>query len=272
MKFNIKILMPFALLLVGLFSCEEKQDLQTDDTQIAAILTHDNLETIEPANLPEQSKEYIEFNYFDTYVESVERAVNKGYRTTMGNGEILFFNTNGDVLEFEGEVSEHGPFGGVHPHGPCWRLRRFLRGHHGNHDANGDGHPDGPFAFNIDELPAAITDYVTENYPDNEIVRAAFKDGRFLILVNAPAILAFDEEGNFLREINPLEHCSRPCHRLEAGELSETITTYITENFPNATIRRACEKPRGTVVFLTNGDRILILGFNADDELVFQRP
>ncbi len=272
MKFNAKILMPFALLLVGLFACEEKQDLQTDDTQIVAILTDDKLETIELANLPEQSRDYIEYNYFDTYVESVERAVNKGYRTTMGNGEILFFNTSGDVLEYEGEVHPNGPLGGVHPHGPCSRLRRFLRGHHGDHDSNGDGHPDGPFAFNADELPTAITDYITENYPDDEIVRAAFKDDKFLILINAPAILAFDEDGNFLREINPLEHCSRPCHGLEANELPETISTYITENFPDATIRRACERERGIVVFLTNGDRVLVVGFNADGELVFQRP
>ena len=271
MKFNVKFLMPFALLLVGLFSCD-KQELETEDTQIAAIVSAENLTFIEPANLPEISREYIEFNYFDTYVESAEQALNRGYRTTLGNGEILFFNTDGEVLEFEGEVRAHGPFGGVHPHGPCLRLRRWLRGHHGNHDGNGDGRPDGPFAYNIDELPAAITDYVTENYPDNEIVRAAFKDGNFLILVNAPVILAFDEDGNFLREINPLEHCSRPCNRLEADELPEAITMYIRDHFPDATFRRACQRERGIVVFLTNGDRILILGFNADGELVFQRP
>lgn len=271
MKFNAKILLPFALLLIGLFACD-KQELETDDTQIAAIVSADNLEFIEPANLPQVSREYLEFNYFDTYVETVEQATNRGYRTTLGNGEVLFFNTTGDVLEFEGEVRANGPFGGVHPHGPCQRLRRWLRGHNGNHDCNGDGRPDGPFAFNIDELPEAIVAYVTENYPDNEIVRAAFKDNHFLILVNAPAILAFDGEGAFLREINPLQHCARPCHRLEADELSEAITSYLRENFPDATIRRACERPRGTVVFLANGDRMVIIGFNADGEFVFQRP
>lgn len=272
MKFNAKILMPFALLLVGLFACEEKQELQTDDTQIAAIISADNIEEIALEDLPVLSKEYIYFNYFDTYVESVERVVNRGFRTTLGNGEILFFNTDGGVLEFEGEIRPNGPLGGVHPHGPCMKLRRWLRGHNGNHDCNGDGRPDGPFAFNIDELPAAITDYVTENYPDNDIVRAAFKDDRFLILVNAPVVLAFDGEGNFLREINPLAHCARPCHRLEADELSESITTYIGDNFPDSVVRRACERPRGTIVFLANGDEMLILGFNPDGEFVFQRP
>lgn len=271
MKINVKFLMPFALLLLGVFSCE-KEEQTNDDAAIAAIVTADNLAAINTTDLPEISKEYIDYNYFDTYVEEAEAATGKGYRAVLGNGETLYFGTDGEVMEFEGTVLDRGPFGGVHPHGPCFRLRRWLRGHHGNHDCNGDGRPDGPFAYDIDELPETITDYVTENYPDNTIRRAAFRDDQFIILVGVRVILSFDADGNFIEELSPLRHCSRHCNSLTREELPETVSAYIVENYAEATFGRACDTLRGTIVFLTNGEQRVFLGFNEDGELVFERP
>ncbi|MEZ4984666.1 MAG: PepSY-like domain-containing protein [Saprospiraceae bacterium] len=268
---NLKFFLPLFVLLMGLMSCE-KETNTSDEALITDIATAADLQAITPDNLPEASQKYIEDNYFDTYIETAESAPSKGYRVTLGLGEILYFNTTGDVLEYGETLRPNGPFGGVHPHGPCFRLRRFLRGHGGHHDCNGDGEPDGPFAFSVDSLPSAITDYVAANYPDNEIVRAAFRDDRYLTLVNVPVVLAFDADGNVLAEINPLEHCSRPCNSLTQEELPEAVAAYITANHPAATFRRACTGERGTLVMLTQDGQRIVLGFDADGNLVFQRP
>jgi hypothetical protein len=267
---HLKFLLPIlAVALVG-FSCEKENESAEDD-QVIEIVTAADLVATDVANLPEAAQEYIEFNYFDTYVETVEVAESRGFRVVMADGEVVFFNTRGDVLEYTGIVRPNGPLGGEHPHGPCVRLRRLLRGHGGQHDCNGDGRPDGPFAYAIEELPTTITDYVTANYPDNEVVRAAFKDGRFVILVDVPVVLAFDEAGAFLAEINPLEHCSRPCAGMTAADLPAVITDYITATFPEGTIRLVCGNERYTRVMLTQNGRRIILGFDADGNLVYTR-
>jgi hypothetical protein len=270
---RIKFILP--LLTLGLFfvSCEKEQ-VADENTQVAEIFLAEDLETILPANLPEIAQDYLEANYFDTYVEEAARAPRHGYMAMLGNGENVFFNLDGGVIEYEGEVVANGPFGGNHPHGPCVRrVRRWLRGHFGNHDINGDGEPDGPFAYNVDDLPTTITDYVGANYPNGQIHRAAFRDDMFLILINRRLVLAFDADGNFLHEINPLRHCLRLCNNLTEEELSDPVATYITTNFPEAEFGRACGREGGrTLVALLLEEGRVILGFNAEGELVFQRP
>lgn len=267
---HLKFLLPLLAIAFVSFSCEKDNETSEDDL-IVEIVTSTSLVATDIENLPEAAQEYVELNYFDTYVETAEVAASLGFRVTMADGEVVFFNTRGDVLEYTQVVRPNGPLGGVHPHGPCVRLRRFLRGHAGQHDTNGDGRPDGPFAYSVEELPVAITDYVTANYPDNEIVRAAFKDGRFVILVNVPVVLAFNEAGTFLAEINPLEHCTRQCIRGSVAELPASITDYIQTTYPSGTVRLVCGNERYTRVMLTENGRRIILGFDADGNWVYTR-
>jgi len=268
---QMKMLLPLVLLVFAIMACE-KEETADDNTLVAEIVTANSLVATTPENLPATSQKYITDNYFDTYIESVEVATDKGYRVVLGNGENLFFTIRGRDIEFEGELRLNGPFGGNHPQGPCRRLARWMRGHGGQHDCDGDGVPDGPFAFDIAELPAAITAYVAAEYPDQTIRRAAFRDDRFLLLLNRNLVLAFDAEGNILAEVNPLEHCTRRCNSLTRDELSAEVAAHLAANFPASTFRAACGTERGTLVFLINNDRRLVLGFNLAGELVFQRP
>ncbi|MCB0636418.1 MAG: PepSY-like domain-containing protein [Lewinella sp.] len=270
---RIKFILPLLALSLAFLACEKEQ-VADENTQVAEIFLAEDLTEVPPADLPASAEEYIEANYFDTYIEAAYRAPRHGYMTMLGNGENVFFDLNGGVIEYEGEVVTNGPFGGNHPNGPCVRrVRRWLRGHFGNHDCDGDGVPDGPFAYNVDELPTTITDYVATNYPDAEILRAAFRDDTFLILINGRLVLAFDADGNFLREVDPLAHCMRICNNLTAEELPEAVATYIGTNFPEAEFGRACGRENGrTLVVLLLEEGRVILGFNADGELVFQRP
>lgn len=267
---HLKFLLPILALALVAFSCE-KENAASEDDQVIEIVTATNLVATDIANLPAAAQAYIDFNYFDTYVETVEVAEARGFRVVMADGEVVFFNARGEVLEYTAVVRPNGPLGGEHPHGPCVRLRRWLRGHGGQHDGNGDGRPDGPFAYAIADLPAAITDYVAANYPDNAVVRAAFKDGRFVILVDVPVVLAFNEAGVFLAEINPLEHCTRPCRAMTAADLPAVITDYIRATYPDGTIRLVCGTERYTRVMLTQNGRRIILGFDAAGTLVYTR-
>ncbi|RME97955.1 MAG: hypothetical protein D6772_09690 [Bacteroidetes bacterium] len=274
MKNSFKFILP--LLAFGLFtlSCEKEEASPQDDNElIVEILTTTSLDPVEVTNLPVQSQEYIEDNYFDTYVEVAERAENKGYRVELGIGEVLFFNTNGEVLEFEGEVSAFGSLGGNHPHGPCVRLPRRLRGLGVNHDIDGDGTPNGPFAIFNDSLPFVVRSYISTNYPDAEIHRAAFRDDNFLVLITGFRVLVFDADGNFVEERDPLEHCRERCNRLTAEELPDRIVNYIRTNLPGATFRGACQRERGIMVFLvTENGRRVILGFSRAGVHIFSRP
>ncbi len=271
MQMRVKILLPLLALTLAFFSCE-KEELASDETLISEIILADNLQAVQTADLPQSGQKYIDDNYFDTYVEEAYVASNRGYKVTLGNGENLFFDLDGKVLDYDKDFVGNGPLGNVHPHGPCFRLRRWLRGHGGQHDCDGDGVPDGPFAFDPDELPETITDYVAENYPNGVIRRAAYRDDHYFVLLNGWRVLAFDADGNFLRQVNILEHCRRICNGLTADELPEGIVSYVQENFPDATFHRACSRGEATVVVLINDDQRVILGFDADGNLVFQRP
>lgn len=271
MNRSLQLFLSLSLLVLAFSACEKEQ-VADDNTLVSEIILADDLQSIRPDQLPEASTKYINDNYFDTFIEDAYLAPRRGYQVQLGLGENLYFTLDGEVIEFEGEVRLNGPLGGVHPHGPCFRLRRWLRGHGGQHDCDGDGVPDGPFAYAIDELPDAITDYVSDNYSDAIVRRAAFRDDRFILLISGPTILAFDGDSNFLREINPLEHCQRPCNGLEEEELSDAVATYIAINFPDAEFRRACARGARTLVFLVDGDQRVFLGFDADGNLIFQRP
>lgn len=271
MQMQVKLILPFLVLFLGIVACE-KEEVSTDDNTISEIILSTDLQEVETSALPHTSQKYIDDNYFDTYVDEVRMAPRRGFMVTLGIGEVLYFNLGGEVLDFDGEFVRNGPLGPIHPHGPCFRLRRWLRGHGGNHDCDGDGVPDGPFAYDPDELPETITGYVAENYPDTEIRRAAYRDDRYLLLITGGIVLAFDGDGNFLREINILEHCQRVCNGLTEDELSDAVATYIAENFPDAVFRRACSRAERTLVLLSDGDQRVVLGFDAEGNLIFQRP
>lgn len=271
MNRTLQLFLSLSLFVLAFSACEKEQ-VADDNTLVTEIILADDLQTVRPDQLPESSTKYVKDNYFDTFIEEVNMAPNRGYQVQLGLGENLYFTLDGEVIEYEGEVRLNGPLGGVHPHGPCFRLRRWLRGHGGQHDCDGDGEPDGPFAYAIDELSEEITSYIAENYPDAIIRRAAFRDDRFILLITGPTIVAFDGDGNFLREINPLAHCQRPCNGLEEGELSEAVAVYIAANFPDAEFRRACARGERTLVLLVNDDQRVFLGFDAEGNLIFQRP
>ena len=140
----------FLLVCFAMASCNKEETI-TDDSLIEEIASSSSKVNIEPDALPAQTQQLIEDEYFETYVETVARVDSKGYEITLGNEDVMYCNTNGD--ELRGRDRSHGP----HRPGPC-------------------GHGQ---LVNPDDLPDAIVDYITDNYPGADILRAKLKGDKY---------------------------------------------------------------------------------------------
>ncbi len=124
----------------------------------------------------------------------------------------------------------------------------------------------------IEDLPASITDYITQNYPDATIDRAFKKGtGDYIVLIKtvdgAIKILEFDTNGAFVKELERKKHGPNgpKDHRKKLNEVDPTtlpsaITDYITTNYAGATIVKA-----GTT---RDGDYIVALDWNGSPKVL----
>ncbi len=249
-----RLLMAISAFSLGLalVSCNKNDELITDDELIRDIALAENRVPVQPAELPVEITNYIELNQFDTYIEEAALAPEAGYELTMGTGENLYFNLEGDVLEFRGPGD--GNFGPNGPHGPC-----FIRG-------RGFGRP-----VPVADLPAVVVDYISTNYPDNTIERAKARNGFLFVKLNGPVVLLFNSAGLFVEELSPIRHCLE-CRPVRNVELPAPISEYIAANFPEAELRGACRRGGRIAVFLLNDGARQILVFDQDGNLLFQRP
>ena len=243
-----------AILVLGLTACE-KDEPADDLALIQEIAFAADRTDISPAELPAEAQYILEEQFFETYPETVYAVAGRGYCAELGNDEVLYFNQRGALLEFVGEHDRRGPFGQRHPHGPCHHLfRRF-------------GH-----IVPVDSLPPAIQTYVTDNYPDSEIVRAKVRDETVYIMVDRHTVLTFDLEGNFLEEVSPLASCNRPCRELGEDEAATAVEDYIAANFPDAEVKRTCRRIATIHVLLLTDEGRIILVFDSTGTFLFQRP
>lgn len=120
----------------------------------------------------------------------------------------------------------------------------------------------------IDDLPAAITNYVQTTYPRASIQGAARGENGFTLvrikLGNGnPLVLVFDMNQTFVKALNPRSHHGTPV-AIEA--LPEVIRTYIQTNFAGSKILHARTGPEGRFgILIRKADNtVAVLGFAAD--------
>ena len=171
-------------------------------------------------------------------------APSKGYELNMGSGDNLFFDRSNNLLEFRGPQS---------PHGPCYRPGAY-------------GSP-----VRVERLPDAVIRYITANYPDNEIRRVSTRSGHFIVAVDAPALLLFDEQGAFVEELSPIRYCQGACRPVRQDQLPAGIPAYIRANYNDSTFRQACARSGRIAVWLTNAEGRIILVFDREGNLLFVR-
>jgi hypothetical protein len=232
-----------SVLTISLLTSCNKEETATEDTLIAEIATSSSKVNIEPEDLPAPAQQTIEDEYFETYIETVSRVDNKGYEITMGNEDVMYCDMRGD--ELRGGDLRHGP----HRPGPCGR-----------------GEPVG-----LDELPVAIVDYITDNYPGEDILRAKLKGDKYLVKITGHMILVFEGDGTFLLEAPIFRFCHHFVDRIDIDNLNDMIVDYITDNYPNAEIKIAWRVRGKIVVGIITPDGRKIVVFDLDGNFLFDR-
>lgn len=225
-----------------LSSCNKEEALSTDDALIEEIATSTDKVNVEPTALPIQTRTYIEDSFFESYVESAAVVADKGYEIVLANEDVLYCNRDGEALH-----ARNRRHGRPHRPGPC-----------------GQGEP-----LATTDLPASVTAYITENYPDAEIRRAKTKDGNYLVKVTGHLILIFDSEGTFVSEAPMFRFCRG--ERIASEDLSAVIVSYITANYPDAEIKVAVEIRNKIAVGILTDDGRKILVFDLDGNFLFER-
>ncbi len=242
---NLMFVFMCMLTLAIFTSCDKTNEVLTDDLLIEEIATSQNREVIDPNELPPTIVAFTADHYFDTYIEQSVEVEDLGFEVRLANEQNAYFNADGENL-----VGRRGRRGG----------------HCGNKDSL--------TMVEIADLPVAITEYVTTNYPDAEIRKAKLKDDFYIIGLTDHILLKFDLEGNFVEELDCTSKPScndRPGEQVAIEDLPTAITDYITENYASAELKKArLFEDKYVVKLLIDGDR-LVVAFDLDGNFLFER-
>lgn len=232
----MKKLSLFALVLtISMTSCS-KMDMSLIDDIVSASKT-----TIDASELPADAVETLDDEYFETYIDEVLLADGLGYLVKLGNDFEVYFDKDGECLNGEGKgkfgkKSGHGKDKGekveiedlpevittyITDNYPDVTIERAKMNRNDKYmvkvtgdlilsfDADGaflgenvfmDRHGD---KIELEDLPTAITDYVTANYSDATIKIAFQKEDRYMVGLSTDTgktMLIFDSEGVFIEE------------------------------------------------------------------------
>lgn len=142
-----------------------------------------------------------------------------------------------------------------------WELYYNLNGSLLHKEKNLGIDDDRPVA--ISSLPQTILDYVARNHPQQTIVWAEWDDDEFEIYLSNGFELYFDANGNFI-SIDWEE-------LIDPANLPQSVLSYVSQNYPNATILYAEFDDNYYEVKLDNGLELYFdyngtyLGLSADD-------
>lgn len=122
-------------------------------------------------------------------------------------------------------------------------------------------------AIPVSSLPREITDYISANFPGRTIVWAEIDDDEYEVYLSDGTEVYFDRRGRFLE-------VDRDRDAINPANLPQNILSYISTNFPNATIIKAELDDNYYEVELNNGMELYFdaqgnfLGSEVDDRPV----
>lgn len=239
-----------ALLLAALWapSCNKSSDIdsqfQADETLVLSIADASNKENVQPGELPAAALAYLREEYYDAFVEACLRVPDKGYEVTLNTEEVLYFDRNGRYLNH--------------------RIQRLMRRPCGSLDATNLIRPNA--------LPQAILDYVSANYPGAQILRAKVRGEYILVQISRFQVLVFSRGTfEFVEEVFLWYDCYG-CNAVQLAQLPQAVQDYITTNYPNGEVKRACRRNGRLVVGLLLPDGRAILVFDAEGNLIYSQP
>lgn len=252
-----------ALGLAGLYGCNSNSSVDPNANitaaRLGAAVTDSagkpcSLTKVDASALPAATTSYITANYAGATIKEAAKASNGTYVVFIVTGTtptVLQFNADG-TFKMELTFQDHAGYG---PHGGP-----------GGHD----GHMATPIS--VSALPATVTGYLTANYAGATITGAVQgPNGGYLVLISVggtPKALEFNADGSFNKEVvKGAGHGKGYFQDIALTDLPASVSTYITANYPTATIKRAAKSSYdGTVVVMletTDGKHVALL-FNAD--------
>lgn len=232
-----KLFLPVLALIV--FSGCGKDMVDMSDQLVLEIATSHNKVNIEPADLPGGILDEVEYEYFETYIEAAAHVSGKGYELTLGNEDMLYFRENGMRIRSHESMRRHGPCG---------------RG----------------IIVRPENLPDAITQYVTDNYPDAGILRAKRFVRGYVVLISGRRLLIFDSAYDFVKETAVFHFC-KDIVVTDVATLPDAVTDYIDQNYPDAEVIKAGIIHNKLVVGILTPDGRKILVFDRDGNFLFVR-
>ncbi len=225
--------------LIASLGCK-KDSISADDTLVQEIAFSTQKVEIPPAELPATMLEYIDENHFETYIETAYMVPDRGYEAILGDESLVYCDRHGRVLRPHRDRFRRGPCGHgeaigvdelpanivtyVEENYPDATILRAKQMDNGNYILK-ISEPryilifsaDGSFIeatvlfyhcrplgvpMDIANLPEAITEYVSENYPGSEILVAFHKHNGLFVLgvltTEGRKIMVFDADGNLL--------------------------------------------------------------------------
>ncbi|GEM_PF-1018702 len=220
-------------------------------------------DTVDVSELPQVSADYVAANYPNATIQTVVYKAHgnrSGYAVELSDGTILLFRGAGGFVHICGEFDGNGP-GGHHGGGP---------GHGGPNGPNGGCAAGDTVA--MADLPQDAVNYVTTNYPDENITVVVVKpSGKFGVELSSGTVLLFTANGVFIKECDGQptggpghHHCNAP---ITLTDLPQAAQDYIAANYAGETVERGCVKNNGNyIVRLSNDVKIL---FNANGTVLF---
>lgn len=122
----------------------------------------------------------------------------------------------------------------------------------------------------VGSLPAAINTYISSNYADASVKRAAQNDSGYykvhLVLADSShVVLKFDPDGNFVKA-----YTHKTFTTVDITNLPEAISSYITANYTGATVNSAKLSSSGKyLVKITKEDSTTaVLGFESNGSFI----
>ncbi len=236
---TIKVIFAIFLVSAVMISCQEQDSGVMDELDLASEAVVVDISSDE---LPSAAISYIE-------EEFAGELVVEAFKITEVSGEVFYesFLTNNFNITFEAT----GTVAGVSDEGSMVSCdgrrndRKNRRERMRDRMENGDSttRPERPVEIGLDELPSTSQEYLAANYADStvrKILKVTLLEGDviYIALVAEVGAVVFDADGNFLE----VRSKSRECYRFESvalEDLSEAITTYIADNYPDAVVLRA---------------------------------
>jgi hypothetical protein len=175
---------------------------------------------VNPSTLPAAIITYINTNYPGTTITKAEKYATK-YEVTLSNLVKLEFKLDGTFIEVSG--------GG----------------------GNGGGGNDDGDHIDPASLPAAIKTYISTNYPSTTITKAEKSATEYEVRLSNGVKLEFNLDGTF-KEISGGRRGADDGTQIDPATLPMAIKTYISTNYPTATITKAEKSATEYEVTLSN--------------------